>query len=285
MFDVKEIAEAVLDVIEEPIAGLSARIGAVEKTQPIRGKDGRNGVDGKDGLPGKDGRDGQDGKDGSPGADGKDAPAVTKEQIIDALLSAPDIIELAVTKYFQVNPAPAGRDGRDGSDGRNGRDGADGKDGLDGKDGRDGLDIKDLFRADGGRLIAVMTDGTVKDMGVYVGRDGADGLDGKDGERGPAGKDGADGIGFEDMDLVENDEGLHLRFSQGTVVKSFPLPVPTDHGVWKERLYRKGQGVTWAGSFWIAQRDTDKKPDTEESGWRLAVKRGRDARREEPVKS
>lgn len=41
--------------------------------------------------------------------------------------------------------------------------------------------------------------------------------------------------------------------------------------------YEQGDGVTFAGSFWIAQKDTSSKPG-ESSDWRLAVKRGQDGR-------
>ena len=53
-----------------------------------------------------------------------------------------------------------------------------------------------------------------------------------------------------------------------------------DAGVWVDsRSYRKNQGVTQAGSFWIAQRDVaaGEKPGAS-NNWRLAVKAGKDAR-------
>jgi hypothetical protein len=52
-----------------------------------------------------------------------------------------------------------------------------------------------------------------------------------------------------------------------------------DMGVWGEgRSYLKGDGVTWGGSFWIAQDDTADKPEASAKSWRLAVKRGRDGK-------
>lgn len=136
----------------------------------------------------------------------------------------------------------------------------------DGKDGRDGLDVKDLLRADGGRLIAVMSDGTTKDLGQFVGNDGAPGQDGKD------------GIGFDDLDLVEEPSGLSLKFVKGDAVKSFPLPVVIDRGVFRDgQTYHKGSGVTWGGRYWIAQETTSDKPDGGKS-WRLAVNKGRDGK-------
>ncbi|MGN6284778.1 MAG: hypothetical protein ACTHM2_06490 [Afipia sp.] len=57
-------------------------------------------------------------------------------------------------------------------------------------------------------------------------------------------------------------------------------PVFEDAGVWSdESSYKAGQGVTFDGSFWITKRDTKagEKPGACD-GFRLAVKRGRDAR-------
>lgn len=149
------------------------------------------------------------------------------------------------------------------------------KDGEPGKDGRDGLDVKELFRAEGGKLMAVMSDGTTRDLGQFVGKDGEPGKDGKDGE---PGKDGKDGFGFDNLDLAVEDTGVKLRFMRGEHAKEFLLPIVMDQGVYKAgNVYRKGNGVTWAGSFWIAQKDTDEKPGDGDS-WRLAVKKGRDGR-------
>ena len=47
-----------------------------------------------------------------------------------------------------------------------------------------------------------------------------------------------------------------------------------EHG----RAYGKGDFVTKDGSLWAALRDHPGEPGTERSGWRLAVKRGRDGR-------
>lgn len=50
-------------------------------------------------------------------------------------------------------------------------------------------------------------------------------------------------------------------------------------GVHKQgQSYRKGQGCTHDGSIFIAMKDYPGTPGTPNSGWRLACKRGRDAR-------
>ncbi|MFD1199575.1 hypothetical protein ACFQ3K_14810 [Brucella gallinifaecis] len=142
----------------------------------------------------------------------------------------------------------------------------------DGKDGRDGLDVKDLFRGEGGVLIATMSDGRVKELGQFVGKDGENGL---------PGKDGSDGVGFDDLSVdYDGEKTVILRFTKGENVKEFPLvlPVVIDRGVFSEgKTYSPGDGVTWGGSFWIAQEETGEKPDTAK-GWRLAVKKGRDGK-------
>lgn len=198
------------------------------------------------------------------GADGKDADMAEVKAMIDEVVAALPAPE-------KGEPGEKGEKGDPGSDGKDGKDGADG---LNGKDGRDGLDVKEMFRADGGRLVAVMTDGTTRDLGVYVGKDGEPGKPGADG------KDGADGVGFDEMDLVETEQGVMLRFVRDEVTKDWRVPIVRDCGVYKAgTTYRKGDGVTWAGSFWIAQEETTEKPDTGK-GWRLAVKKGRDGKSE-----
>ena len=102
----------------------------------------------------------------------------------------------------------------------------------------------------------------------------------------PEGKNGQDGVGFDDMTAsYDGERTITLRFERGETVKefAFDMPVVLDRGVYKAgREYRAGDGVTWAGSFWIAQDTTAEKPDSGK-GWRLAVKRGRDAKAQKVV--
>lgn len=49
-------------------------------------------------------------------------------------------------------------------------------------------------------------------------------------------------------------------------------------GVWRGGEYKRGMAATFGGSLFIAQTDTDRRPGTADSGWILAVKRGRDLR-------
>jgi hypothetical protein len=89
----------------------------------------------------------------------------------------------------------------------------------------------------------------------------------------------AKAIGLADIDLRVSEEGAFLVVSGGEERKEFRLPIVIDRGVFKNGVeYHQGDGVTWGGSFWIAQRDTKSKPDSGDGAWRLSVKKGRDAK-------
>ena len=90
---------------------------------------------------------------------------------------------------------------------------------------------------------------------------------------------GDDGFGFDDMSVEDGEREFAVVFTKGDRVERFSLTkgVILDRGVWRDGAYQKGDGVTWAGSFWIAQRDTADKPETSDA-WRLAVKRGREGK-------
>jgi hypothetical protein len=95
---------------------------------------------------------------------------------------------------------------------------------------------------------------------------------------GPRGEPGRDGFGFEDISVVETDKGWMIRFTKGDAVKEFRLPIVTDRGVFRDGTgYRRGDGVSFGGSWFIAQEDTTDRPETTKA-WRLAVKRGRDGK-------
>jgi hypothetical protein len=151
----------------------------------------------------------------------------------------------------------------------------DGAAGVDGKDGADGIGLAGALIDRAGHLRVRMTNGTDHDLGPVV---GADGAHGKDGERGAP---GLDGFGFDDLSFDHDGErGFVLRFVKGERTKEFAFEVPAviDRGVYRDgAVYKTGDGVTWAGSYWIAQKETSAKPDSGD-GFRLAVKRGRDGK-------
>jgi hypothetical protein len=136
----------------------------------------------------------------------------------------------------------------------------------DGQDGKDGVGLAGAIIDRDGELVVTLTNGETRNLGPVVGKDG------------DPGKDGRDGFGFEDIDLLDTDEGVILRFMRSGDVKDFRLPIIVDRGVYKEgQTYRPGDGITWGGSYWICQEETIDKPDSGK-GFRLAVKKGRDGR-------
>lgn len=143
--------------------------------------------------------------------------------------------------------------------------------GRDGKDGSDGRGIRELLIDREGSLIATMDDGSTKNLGPIVGKDGE------------PGKDGRDGFQLEDFacEVLDDDRTIQFSFrsAEHEHVATLKWPTVIDRGVWSDKgSYARGDGTTWAGSYWIAQRDGPGKPDTADGGWRLAVKRGRDGK-------
>jgi hypothetical protein len=165
-----------------------------------------------------------------------------------------------------------GIDGRDGIDGKDGRDGLDGIHGKDGANGRDGVGIADALIDKDHSLVLTLTDGTVKKLGVVVGRDGVNGQ---------KGDPGRDGFGFDDLSAeFDGDRLLTLAFVRGEDRKAFPVELPHTiyRGVFADgTVYQRGDAVTWGGSLWIAKERTTDKPEVSKA-WQLAVKRGRDGR-------
>ncbi|MEN5181770.1 hypothetical protein ABE501_18570 [Comamonas testosteroni] len=194
--------------------------------------------------------------------------------------------EIAKQVEAAIAAIPKPENGKDGAPGRDGIDGKDGAPGQDGKDGRDGLDGTSFTIEDADVLISQKIASweldferrAVATLEKAVDRmpKPKDGVDGKDGQN------GKDGLGFDDLQCeFDGDRTVTLKFMQGDRVKSIDLlmPIVIDRGVFKEgQSYQSGDGVTWGGSFWIAQKATDAKPDSKDSGFRLAVKKGRDGR-------
>jgi hypothetical protein len=125
-----------------------------------------------------------------------------------------------------------------------------------------------------------------------VGPAGRDGLDGKDGERGQKGEPGRNATDLlllrEYIDeqiaqmlkaakITTADGGRTLLVSLAGIVHEVKTALVLDAGVWTERAYAAGDGVTHGGSFFIAQANTTEKPGKSDD-WRLAVKRGADGR-------
>lgn len=260
-----------MDNIEHRLTSFPEQKDGKDGAPGERGLDGKDGVDGKDGKDGErgqngvDGRDGDQGPQGEPGRDGKDAEPVTVAQIVEALRASPELIASAMSAYLAENPP------------------ASGKDGADGRDGKDAEPVSE-------EAIARAVASHIALNPPAPGRDGRDGLPGIKGEDGKDGKDGADGLGFDDLSVLDEGDGAALlKFSRGDSVKEFRLQLPrfADKGIHSiGHEYRKGDGVTFGGSFWIAQKDSPigKPGEAGSDGWRLAVKRGRDGKDGAPGK-
>jgi len=286
----RKVLKDAVDYIDKELAPVILRLGELEKLFRIPGPPGEKGEKGIDGVNGKDGLPGVRGEKGEAGLNGKDGLPGPKGE-----------------KGDPGRDGNAGRDGVDGKDGQPGRDGINGKDGAQGQKGDRGEDGKSITIED----IRSVLEAEVAKQALELerraqeridkaidripppvngkdglpGRDGTngkDGLNGRDGADGLHGKDGRDGFGFEDLEVVQVDERVVvLRFSRDGIVKDFSLSFPTliDRGVYKpEGRYKHGDGVTYAGSFWIAQKDSPEGRPGDSHDWRLAVKAGRNAK-------
>lgn len=96
------------------------------------------------------------------------------------------------------------------------------------------------------------------------------------------GEPGRDGLSVEDFDVcvLDDDRTIQLSLKAGDVehVATLKWPTVIDRGVYKQgKEYEQGDGVSFGGCFWIAQKETSGKPG-EGDDWRLAVKKGRDAK-------
>jgi hypothetical protein len=115
------------------------------------------------------------------------------------------------------------------------------------------------------------------------GEAGTPGRDGLPASAGAPGRDGKDGLGLEQFN-VEWDKRKTITITWGAgdrlERKALVFPFPQHLGIWKDGAYLAGDSVTFAGSTWYAQRDTNKKPSGVDGNddWLLACKRGRDGK-------
>jgi hypothetical protein len=102
--------------------------------------------------------------------------------------------------------------------------------------GRDGVGIASSFIDRSGALVQTLTDGTVREVGIVVGRDGEPGL------------------GFDDMTIeFDGNRCLMFRFARGEKTKEFKfaLPSPVYKEVYRpEETYFLGDMVSFGGSIW-----------------------------------
>lgn len=304
-------------------AGLDGKDGApgrdgVDGKDGAPGLDGKDGVAGRDGVDGQPGKDGRDGKDADPEIIKAQVAEAVSAAMVGVMNGLPvefminEAGELCATypggqvRSFGRARGEAGAagasvmDGKvddDGqlilriSDGRvlqlgsvRGEAGKPGDRGDAGKPGRDAHELQILPAID-----------TAKSYAEGVVAAHAGGLIRADRQTdavvdGDVLKAGWRVIleGIADVSERVLDDGRIIErvttFTGGRVAThQLETGAVLDRGVWREGEYQKGDGVTWAGSFFIAQRKTRGKPEVSQD-WRLAVKRGRDGKNGDPGK-
>lgn len=242
MLDQQRLVDGIHDYLRRVLVPLTQRVKALEDRPPEPGPKGD---------PGK-GEKGDPGPPGEPGKDGRDGTSVSLE---DVTRSIHESVRRVVAELMPAPvPGPPGERGRDGADGRSLT--------ID--------DVNPILEAVVDRW-ALAFERRAQDMlqraidKIPEPRDG---------------HDGRDGFSMEDFGAEFLDDGrtLRLTFSRGEQVieRAIRIPFPLYRGVYRAGDgYQQGDTVTFGGSLFIAMRDTNAKPETDDS-WKLAVKRGRD---------
>lgn len=184
----------------------------------------------------------------------------------DSVKAATDPLTDRIAQIEELQPAPAIK----------------GDPGETGKPGKDGESVTVAEVAD---AVAANFERRFADLSISWERQARD-LAEKAIDRMPspaAGKDGTDGRDFAQPEFdYDGRRGLIVRSLVDGVMteQSFRLPLVMDAGFYAEgKDYEPGDGVTFGGSYWIAQKDTDSKPEIGNPDWRLAVKKGRDGKK------
>ena len=246
----------------EVVAVIQQTVEAAVGALPVA-KDGEPGINGKDGAPGingKDGEAGSTGKDGAHGIEGKQGPAGK-----DGTSIHPDTVALMVAEQVSkaiekaIAAMPVAKDGRDGVA------------------GRDALELNILPQIDETRSYPRGT-WARHAGGLFAAISDTHGMRGWEcivnGSLPPV---------FEQ--LSERSFVAKQQMSDGTVVSSaFSMPVAIYRGVYEDAgQYDKGDLVTYGGSVWHCDTPGKGKPGDPDSGWTLAVKKGRDGKPAGPV--
>lgn len=268
------------------------------------GEKGAPGDPGPRGEPGERGADGQPGPAGEKGEPGKDAdPAVIRSLVAEAVAALPapkdgadgksvdpEAVAQLVATQLQAAvaqlPAPAaGRDGKDADPAAIADQVAkavaalpaakDGRDGRDGTPGRDAAEIQPRPDIDPERSYPAGT-WAKHAGGLWLARAPTLGMDGWECI--------VEGIAGIELGAGATEREFVLTVVRSTGAKTShtkTLPVVLDRGIFKAgEIYEHGDGTTWDGCVWIAQRKTavDERPGDASGAWRLAVKKGRDGR-------
>ncbi|MFC0710708.1 hypothetical protein [Azorhizophilus paspali] len=104
-------------------------------------------------------------------------------------------------------------------------------------------------------------------------------------DRMPRPKDGRDALPLESFDLSLGEDGrtvtVKMQAGDTVIEKSVKIPALIDRGVFSAKKvaeYEKGDGTTYGGCYWIAQRDAPEGVPGGSADWRLVVKKGRDGK-------
>lgn len=102
-------------------------------------------------------------------------------------------------------------------------------------------------------------------------------------DRMPIPKDGRDALPLESFDLALGEDGrtvtVKMQAGDALIEKSVKIASVIDRGVFSaEKSYEQGDGTTYGGCYWIAQKDAPEGVPGGSADWRLAVKKGRDGK-------
>lgn len=293
----RDILDAMKSFVVRSVRPLLERIAELEKRAPVpgakgergepgakgdpgiagelglQGERGEKGEQGERGVAGEQGAAGERGEKGEPGERGekgeKGDPGIQGEKGEQGPRGADGA------------PGQKGDPGIQGACGEKGEPGIDGRDGRDGDDGKDALDIEPITNLDKSRSYSRGTWATYKGSLIRSMRTTDAIKDGHPADCGWAVM--VEGNSFEDM-TVEHDgkRGVTFKWIKGGYEHSSAIHIPCvlDAGFYKDGMQvEKGDGVTFGGSYWIAQKDTTTKPEIGNPDYRLAVRRGRDGKR------
>lgn len=102
-------------------------------------------------------------------------------------------------------------------------------------------------------------------------------------DRMPKPQDGRDALPLESFDLALGEDGrtvtVKMQAGETVIEKSVKIASVMDRGVYSsEGSYEKGDGTTYGGCYWIAQKDAPAGAPGASADWRMAVKKGRDGK-------
>lgn len=231
-----DIARQASELIERPADGKDADPEVIRQMVSEAVAEIPAPKDGADGEPGKDGEPGQKGEPGDQGPPGESVPVEEVQRMVDE----------AVAKAMESVELP-----------------------KDGEPGRDAVDIDILPDIDPEKsyprgTYATHAGGLWRSHATTHGMRGWECI--------------VDGV--KDIEVTPVDDRtfkVNVQRSSGdTAGELFSMPIVIDRGVFRpDEDYEKGDGVSFGGSFWIAQKGAPEgKPGTTDD-WRLAVKHGR----------